>query len=131
MAAKKVAAKVATGQTYGTARKQMEAQRTMAIAPAQGDVQAQAVARSVPAPPAAQPVVSPGSMGDFTRPTDAPAEPPTAGAPFGAGPGPSQAGIPLMPRPDNNVLLELRAIYQQFPDDDLADMIDTMIREGF
>jgi hypothetical protein len=57
------------------------------------------------------------------RPTERPAEPITAGADFGPGPNGRQAG--LMPRiiPQDDVMEELRILYQMFPNDDLADLI--------
>jgi hypothetical protein len=41
------------------------------------------------------------------------------------------AGIPMMQPSGNNVIEELKAIYQRFPNDDLADLLDSFIREGF
>lgn len=111
-----VAAKVATGQTYGVAKQQMDAQRAVPMGKSPTDVAA--VQRPVP-----------GTLGSLTRPTERPAEPITAGAPFGAGPSPVAAGIP-MPAGDS-ALAELRAIYQMFPNDDLADLIDSYTRDGF
>jgi len=64
----------------------------------------------------------------LTRPTERPMEPITAGAPFGAGMGPVAAGIP-QPTGDN-ALEELRMIFQMFPNDDLADLIDSYSRDG-
>ena len=111
-----VAAKVATGQTYGVAKQQMDAQRAVPMGKSPVDVAA--VQRPVP-----------GTLGSLTRPTERPSEPITAGAPFGAGPSPIAAGIP-MPSGDS-ALAELRAIYQMFPNDDLADLIDSYTRDGF
>ena len=111
-----VAAKVATGQTYGVAKQQMDAQRAVPMGKSPADVAA--VQRPVP-----------GTLGSLTRPTERPAEPITAGAPFGAGPGPIAAGIPMTQ--GDSALAELRAIYQMFPNDDLADLIDSYTRDGF
>ena len=58
-------------------------------------------------------------------------EPITAGAPFGPGVGPAAAGIPMMPPAGDNVIEELKAIYQAYPNDDLADLLDSFIREGY
>jgi hypothetical protein len=58
-------------------------------------------------------------------------EPITAGAPFGPGVGPAAAGIPMMPPTGDNVIEELKAIYQAYPNDDLADLLDSFIREGY
>lgn len=111
-----IAAKVATGQTYGVAKQQMDAQRAVPMGKSPVDVAA--VQRPVP-----------GTLGGLTRPTERPMEPITAGAPFGSGPSPVAAGIP-MPSGDS-ALAELRAIYQMFPNDDLADLIDSYTRDGF
>lgn len=109
-----VAVQAATGQTYGEAGKQIAAQKAVPMGSAQTDVQPQ---RSIP-----------GTLGALTRPTERPSEPITAGAPFGAGPSPMAAGIP-MPTGDQ-ALAELRAIYSMYPNDDLADLIDSATREG-
>ena len=108
----RVAIQAATGQTYGKATEQMNAQRAVPMGTPPTEVQ--------------RPV--PGTLGSLTRPTERPAEPITAGAPFGAGPSPVAAGIP-QPSGDN-ALEELRMIYQMFPNDDLADLIDSYTRDG-
>ena len=109
------------GQTYGEATQQKR--RVQAVptgtAPTEQAAQ-QAARRAVPAAP-----------GSLTAPTARPMEPITAGAPFGPGVGPAGAGIPMMPPAGDNVLEELKAIYQQFPNDDLADLLDSFIREGY
>lgn len=111
----RVAIQAATGQTYGKATEQMNAQRAVPMGKAPTDIQQPT-----------RPV--PGTLGSLTRPTERPAEPITAGAPFGAGVGPVGAGIP-QPAGDN-ALEELRMIYQMFPNDDLADLIDSYTRDG-
>jgi hypothetical protein len=108
----RVAIQAATGQTYGKATEQMNAQRAVPMGAPPTEVQ--------------RPV--PGTLGSLTRPTERPMEPITAGAPFGAGPSPVGAGIP-QPAGDN-ALEELRMIYQMFPNDDLADLIDSYSRDG-
>lgn len=113
----RVAIQAATGQTYGEAGKQMAAQRAVPMGGAPTDVAQTATPRPVP-----------GTLGALTRPTERPTEPITAGAPFGAGPSPMAAGIP-MPTGDQ-ALAELRAIYSMYPNDDLADLIDSATREG-
>jgi hypothetical protein len=112
----KVARQTATGQTYGKATQQMEAQRAVPMGQAPTEV----------APP--RPRRQPGTLGGFTRPTERAAEPVTAGADFGPGPNAAAAGTAI-PRVDN-ALAELRAIYQMFPNDDLLDLIDSAMREG-
>ena len=113
----RVAIQAATGQTYGEAGKQMAAQRAVPMGGAPTDVAQTATPRPVP-----------GTLGSLTRPTERPSEPITAGAPFGAGPSPMAAGIP-MPTGDQ-ALEELKAIYAMYPNDDLADLIDSATREG-
>jgi hypothetical protein len=108
----RVAIQAATGQTYGKATEQRNAQRAVPMGAPPTEVQ--------------RPV--PGTLGSLTRPTERPMEPITAGAPFGAGMGPVAAGIP-QPTGDN-ALEELRMIFQMFPNDDLADLIDSYSRDG-
>ena len=108
----RVAIQAATGQTYGKATEQRNAQRAVPMGTPPTEVQ--------------RPV--PGTLGSLTRPTERPMEPITAGAPFGMGPSPVGAGIP-QPAGDN-ALEELRMIYQMFPNDDLADLIDSYTRDG-
>lgn len=115
--AKKVAVAAAKGQTYGEAGKQMESQRAVPMAAAPTDaVQA-------------APSVGPGQLGAFNRPTERPMEPVTAGASFGPGPTPSTRFA--VPRDNDPVLNELRALYQAYPSEELADMIDSYVREGY
>ena len=106
-----VAAKVATGQTYGVAKQQMDAQRAVPMGKSPTDVAA--VQRPVP-----------GTLGALTRPTERPSEPITAGAPFGAGPTPAAAGIPMPMSPTASALDEIRAIAQAYGSDDLLDLLD-------
>ena len=108
----RVAIQAATGQTYGKATEQRNAQRAVPMGTPPTEVQ--------------RPV--PGTLGSLTRPTERPMEPITAGAPFGAGPSPVGAGIPQSS--GDNALEELRMIYQMFPNDDLADLIDSYTRDG-
>ena len=120
--AKKMAAKAAPGQTYGEAGKQLAAQRAVPMAAPPTDV--------APTATPQQPRVAPGSMGPLSRPTERPMEPVTAGAPFG--PGPTPTGMQYMgPRNSDPILDELRALYSQYPNEDLANMLDSYIREGY
>jgi hypothetical protein len=108
----KVAKQTVTGQTYGQATQQMESQSAVPMAQAPTD----------------QPVVTPGSLGAFDRPTERPMEPVTAGASFGPGPTPSaQFRVPT----SDPVVAELRAMLAAYPSDELADMLDSYIREGY
>ena len=112
--AKKVARMAAKGQTYGEAGKQMEAQKAVPVA----------------APPTeTAPRMQPGQMGSLNRPTERPTEPLTAGAPFGPGRTPTDAMA--VPRNYDPVLVELRTLYGAYPSTELADMIDSYVREGY
>lgn len=51
----------------------------------------------------------PGSRGAFSRPTEMPSQPLTAGAPFGPGGGPSQLGLPNMQQQTLGSLLTFAA----------------------
>jgi hypothetical protein len=109
-----VARQTATGQTYGKATEQMEAQR--AVPMGRSPVEAQTLQRP-----------RPGTLGALTRRSERPSEPITAGAPFGPGMGPEAAGIS---RSQGDAALdELRMIYEMFPNDDLADLIDSYYRK--
>jgi hypothetical protein len=106
------------GQTYGEGVAQKRSVQAVPTAAAPTERRAQQVAR-------------PASPGSLVAPTGRPGEPITAGAPFGAGVGPSGAGIPMMVPAGDNVIEELKAIYQRFPNDDLADLLDSFLREGY
>jgi hypothetical protein len=110
----KVPKMAATGQTYGEAGKQMASQSAVPMA----------------APPTENiPQVQPGQMGNLLRPTERPTEPVTAGASFGPGPTPmTQFAVP---RNNDPVLNELRGLYEAFPSEELADMLDSYVREGY
>jgi hypothetical protein len=110
----KVAKKVATGQTYGEASKQMASQSAVPMAAAPTD---------------APPQIQPGQLGAFNRPTERPTEPVTAGASFGPGPTPTTQFA--VPRNNDVVLNELRALYSAYPSDELADMLESYVREGY
>ncbi len=115
----KVAKAAATGQTYGKAAEQMRGQSVVPVA----------------APPTetAQPrqYARPGTLGAFGRPTEAPNEPITAGASFGAGATPLEAGTLPRLSTETSVMEQLRAIYAAYPNEDLADLIDSFGMEGF
>jgi hypothetical protein len=113
-----------TGQTYGTATQQQQAQQAVAPGSAPGTVAAQQMAaQQAPAPrPGAQP---------FLRGTERPNEPITAGADFGAGPNSAQAGV--IPRivPVDDVMETLRALYAAYPNEELANMISKYGNQGY
>ena len=108
----------APGQTYGEAGAQIAAQRAVPMG-----------APAAPTTPSA-PTSTPGQYGPLDRPTDRPNEPVTAGAPFGPGRMGEQTAY-AGPVGGDSVLDELRALYAKFPNNDLADMIDSYIREGY
>ncbi len=110
----KVPKMAAPGQAYGEAGKQMASQKAVPMA----------------APPTENiPQVQPGQMGSLLRPTERPSEPLTAGASFG--PGPTPRTQYAVPRDNDDVLNELRGLYQAFPSEELADMLDSYVREGY
>ena len=109
------------GQTYGEAGAQMAAQR--------------AVPMGAPAAPAAPqsataPYSAPGQLGPLDRPTERPNEPVTAGAPFGPGRNSTQNAY-IGRRNGDPILDELRALYASYPSEELANMLDSYIREGY
>jgi hypothetical protein len=112
----KVAVQTATGQTYGKATEQRNAQKAMPMGASPAD---------------ARPQVAPGGLGAFGRPSDRPDESITAGVDFGDGPNAVQAGIQLQPRTQDAVLDRLRTIYRNFPNEELADLIDSYVRDGY
>jgi hypothetical protein len=115
--AEKIAKTAVPGQAYGEASKQLAAQAAVPMG-------------SSPAPtPPAQPQVMPGGLGSLARPTERPNEPVTAGASFGAGPTPGVQFV--VPREADAVLNELRGLYQAYPSPELADMLDSYVREGY
>jgi len=109
----------ARGQTYGKRKEQMEAQRAVPMSRQPTELVQQPQA----------PRVRPGELGAFNRPTERPTEPITAGVPIGPGPGPAGAGIPTMLNPNRAAIEELRAIYELYPNDDLADLISAFTVE--
>jgi hypothetical protein len=116
--ATKLAPTAVPGQTYGEAGKQIAAQQAVPMAAPQ----------QAPVPQAPRSV--PGQGGPLNRPTERPMEPTTAGAPFGPGRNAPIGGY-IAPRNNDPILDELRALYATYPSDDLADMLDSYIREGY
>ena len=107
-----------TGQTYGQATQQAASQQAVSPGSAPSDVAAQQVARPVP-----------GAQ-SLTRPTERPTEPITAGADFGPGPTMAQAGIATTLPGFNDTLEELKVLFRQFPNDDLAGLLSALQYEG-
>lgn len=89
------------GQTYGDRVQQVEAQRMVPMAAAPGTAPPATPASAAPQPSA--PPVQPGAFGPIDRQTERPTEPVTAGAPVGAGAGPS--AIPAGPSNADNTNL--------------------------
>lgn len=117
----RMAIQAATGQTYGEAGKQIAAQRAVPMGASPTDAQGQPQ-RSVP-----------GTLGSLTRPTERPNEPITAGAPFGAGPGPSMMGMsPNTPPPSGSkqdLVERVRAIYSMYPNPNLMALMNALETE--
>jgi len=98
-------ARVATDQTYGKAQQQLQAQRTVPMAPPPTQIPPPGGGGAGPPPggapsPGAPPGPpmggpGPGSFGPLDAFTNRPGEPVTHGAPIGAGPGPE--ALPTMP----------------------------------
>jgi hypothetical protein len=121
--AKKVAKQAARGQTYGEGAKQMRAQEAVPMAPSP---------TGTPRAAAPQPQGSlPGRLGAFTRPSERPSEPLTAGADFGAGPNSVQAGMPFRPGSMESAIAELKALYEMYPSDTLGSILETYYRGGY
>lgn len=97
----------ARGQTYGKAGQQMAAQRAVPMRK----------------PPTEQKFARPMPAGSLFAPTARPNEPITAGAPFGPGPGPAAAGIPMI-TPEQQAMEQLRQIAVAYQLDDLLDAVD-------
>jgi hypothetical protein len=104
----------ARGQTYGKRQEQMQAQQAVPMRRAQGDTSAAQAAKEF-----ARPMPS----GSLFAPTARPTEPITAGAPFGPGPGPAAAGIPMI-TPEQQAVQQLRQIAVVYQLDDLLDAVD-------
>jgi len=117
----RVAIQAATGQTYGKATEQVNAQRAVPMGTSPTDAQGQ-IQRPTP-----------GTLGALTRPTERPNEPITAGAPFGPGPGPSMNGMqPNTPPPagsKQDLTERIRAIYSAYPNPNLMALM-TALEQG-
>ena len=103
---------VASGQPYGARQEQVAAQRALPL-PA---------APPVPAPPPPAPGALPGGRGPFTRPTEYPDEPLTAGMSIGPGPGPealAMRGVTV----DDQLVAQLRGLYAAYPNSDIAALL--------
>lgn len=84
--------------------------------------------RAVPIRPPAPTAPGPGGAagpapppGAFTRGTDRPDEPVTAGLPVGSGAGPEALGVDFRDPPE---VAEVRAIYLSFPTTELGEILE-------
>jgi hypothetical protein len=101
--------KVGPSNQYGEVKKLMDGLKQVPSGPAAGDRQVQQQAPRKPI--------------DLLAMTNNPNEPITAGAPFGPGMGPVQAGIRI-PNPLNDAVTELRNIARFDLNSGLGDLID-------
>lgn len=107
--------RVAPSTQYGQGAKLEAAQQAMPLLNAAAQTQ-QAIHQG----PLAQPGPAAGSLGAFDRPTERPGEHVSTGLPVGLGAGPEA----LSPYMGDDTAAQLRALYQQFPNQDLADLIE-------
>lgn len=117
--AEKIAKSVVPGQTYGQGAAQMRAQAAVPMGQAPSDAAVQ-VAR-----------VAPQAAGPFDRPTERPTEPITAGVNFGPGLNAAQAGVARPLRTDDPVLDRLQQLHDLYPNEDLSDLLDSYIKDGY
>lgn len=101
-----------TGQTYGQGAAQQASQQAVRPGTPPTEQQAQQLANRIR--PGARPL---------GRPSERPNEPITAGAPFGAGPGPLQAGIRPRFIRTNRTIEQLEALYQAYPRDGILALL--------
>jgi hypothetical protein len=93
-----------TGQTYGEASAQEASQRSVRPGTPPTEMQAQQVANRI----------RPGAK-SLGRPSERPTEPITAGAPFGAGPGPMQTSMRPRFMNTNRTIEQLEVLMQIDP----------------
>jgi hypothetical protein len=101
-----------TGQTYGEATQQAQSQQAVPTGAPPTETQAQQMA----------PRPVPGQQ-SFVRPSERPQEPITAGAPFGAGPGPVEAGMRPRYITSSRTVEQLEALYQAYPRDGILMLL--------
>jgi hypothetical protein len=102
----KVRQMVARNQQYGKAGEQLARQKIIPVAKP---------------PTENMPTKRPAPLKPFDRATERPDEPITAGAPFGPGPNPAAAGIPMF-NPMQSAVEEVKFLAQIEGDTDLADL---------
>ena len=120
----KIARRAATGQTYGEATAQMEAQRAVPMGASPAETQA----RQIIEQQAARPRAVPGQAGDLFRPSEND-RPITDGLDYGPGRNSTQAQMRKYIAPVNPVIDELQMIFQMYPNEDLADLLSAF-RDG-
>lgn len=121
-----VPVQAATGQQYGAAKAQMDAQRAVPIArPATDNVP---TARPAAGPPAL-PMPPPGMLTPLDAPTTRPNEPLTAGMALGAGAGPEANPFANIGSPDD-AALALRAAYAAYPSEELRAILERLDLDG-
>lgn len=110
------AVKVAPGEPYGVAQQLENAQRAIPLSNQANQLPAPAA--PAPSGGAGPPMMATAGQQDFTRPSEQPNVPVTAGLPSGPGPGPEALSSLTQGQPDL-IGAQLRAIFAQFPNDDL------------
>ena len=103
-----------TGQTYGQGAQQARSQQAVSPGTSPATLQGQQAAAVQRPRPGANPL---------GRPTERPNEPITAGAPFGAGPSPVEAGITPRFIQTDEIEEQLQALYQAYPNEGLMRLI--------
>lgn len=115
----------ATGQQYGMRKQQMDAQRAMPVAaPPSPALPPTTGGAPAPAGPALPPAPAPGQVVPLDAPSMRPDEPVTAGLPVGPGAGVEALG-PFAGQGED-VGMQLRAIYAQFPNEDLRSLLELL-----
>jgi len=90
-----------------------------------GDRQAAEAAQRIMPLPDNRPDVVP-----LDAPSRRPDEPVTAGLPVGPGPGPEILGPAAGPDQDSEIAAQIRALYRQFPSNDLLRFLERLDRAG-
>lgn len=107
---------------YGAHQAEIQAQQAVPLAnvPAPNVTPPAAPAAPAAMPPQGMPS-NPVQLGDFTRPTERPTEPITAGLPMGPGPGPE--ALSSVTQPADEIGAQLRAVFGMYPNDDLLRVL--------
>jgi hypothetical protein len=105
--AAKMAAKAATGQTYGEAGKQIAAQQAVPMGASPTDVSAAQTPKPRP---------TPGNVVDLMAPTERPQDMMA----------PVMGNKPMILQAADPVLDELEVLYSMYPNDDLKDLLSAL-----